>query len=67
MILKRVRVHSHGAKVNAKANVFYGQQQIRFPNPSLGDVVFQGGASWWTAEEENDRISMKKTNHFSVN
>ena len=23
-------------------------------------VFFQGGASWWTAEEENDHISMKK-------
>ena len=22
------------------------------------------GAAWWTAEEENDRISMKKTNYI---
>ena len=29
-----------------------------------GSRHFQGGASWWTAEEENDRISMKKTNYI---
>ena len=29
-----------------------------------GKVYSQGGASWWTAEEENDRISMKKTNYI---
>ena len=27
---------------------------------------FTGGASWWTAEEENDRISMKKTNYIKI-
>ena len=24
----------------------------------------QRGASWWTADKENDRISMKKTNYI---
>ena len=26
----------------------------------FGDSLYQGDASWWTAEGENDRISLKK-------
>ena len=33
--------------------------------PHLNNV--QGGASWWTAEEENDRMSMEKTNYIEYN
>ena len=29
-----------------------------------GYALYQGDASWWTAEGENDRISLKKTNYI---
>ena len=31
---------------------------------NIGINYYQGGASWWTTEEENDHISMKKTNYI---
>ena len=37
-------------------NVQWNRTTERF----LTIFIFQGGALWWTAEEENDRISMKK-------
>ena len=43
------------------------RHQFYFDMLLIGQYKFnhiQGGALWWTAEEENYRISMKKTNYI---